>query len=117
MTFRLATACALALPLVLAATGAQAHAHLVKSDPAANAAVAAPKALHLTFSEKLEPKFSGADLMTAAGAAVAASAKVAGETIEATPKAALAPGAYMVMWHVLSTDGHKSSGSYNFTVK
>lgn len=30
---------------------------------------------------------------------------------------ALGPGAYTVEWHVLSTDGHKTNGSYTFTVK
>ena len=117
MIRKTALAAALALPALLFAAQASAHAHLVKSDPAAKAAIAAPKTLHLQFSEKLEPKFSAADLMTAAGAPVAVSAKVTGDTIEATPKAALKPGGYMVMWHVLSTDGHKSEGSYNFTVK
>jgi methionine-rich copper-binding protein CopC len=29
----------------------------------------------------------------------------------------LKPGSYTVNWHVLSSDGHKSSGSYGFTVK
>lgn len=107
----------LAVPALLFATTASAHAHLVKSDPAANATVAAPKTVHLHFNEKLEAKFSAADLMTAAGAPVAVRSKAAGKGIEATPKAPLARGAYMVMWHVLSADGHKSQGSYNFTVK
>lgn len=120
MSFRSANtnlAVALAVPALLFATTASAHAHLVKSDPAANATVAAPKSLHLQFNEKLEAKFSAADLMTAAGAPVAVTSKAAGEGIETTPKAPLAPGAYMVMWHVLSADGHKAQGSYNFTVK
>ena len=70
-------ALAAAAALLAAATGAQAHAHLVKATPAANAVVAAPKNLCLTFSEKLEPKFSGVDLMTADGKPVALKAPVA----------------------------------------
>jgi methionine-rich copper-binding protein CopC len=57
------------------------------------------------------------ELKTAAGAPVALSAKAAGDVIDATPKAALKPGVYTVTWKVLSTDGHKSQGAYNFTVK
>lgn len=101
---------------LLAAAGALAHAHLHMSDPAANATVAAPKTLHLMFSEKLEPKFSTVEVVSA-GAPVAVSVKAVGDTLEATPKAPLKAGAYTVNWKVLSVDGHKSDGSYSFTVK
>ena len=107
----------LAAPALLFAGQAAAHAHLVASTPAADATVAAPKALHLKFSEKLEAKFSGCDLVTAAGATVPVTAKAAGDAIDATPKAALKPGAYKLNWHVLSDDGHKSQGTLSFTVK
>ena len=40
---------------LFAAAGAFAHAHLHASTPAADTTVAAPKTLHLMFSEKLEP--------------------------------------------------------------
>ena len=106
-----------AIAALMSASGAQAHAHLVKASPAENATVARPAVLHLEFSEKLEPKFSAAVLMKADGGAVAVSSKAAGKAIDATPKAPLAPGRYMVMWHALSADGHKSNGQYNFTVK
>jgi len=102
---------------LFAAGAAFAHAHLHASTPAANATVTAPATLHLTFSEKLEPKFSTVEVKTAAGATVAVRAKAAGAVIDATPTAALKPGAYTVDWKVLSTDGHKSQGSYSFTVK
>ena len=108
---------AAAASVLLFASAADAHTHLVKANPAANATVAPPKVLHLEFSEKLEPKFSGVELMKADGAAVAVTSTAAGKAIDAAPKAALAPGGYMVMWHVVSTDGHKMKGQYNFTVK
>jgi methionine-rich copper-binding protein CopC len=110
-------AVALAAPLAFAATAAFAHAHLTASTPAKDATVAAPKAIHLEFSEGLEAKFSGLDVKSAAGHAVPVAAKVAGKAMDATPKAALTPGAYTVEWHALSTDGHKSNGSFGFTVK
>jgi methionine-rich copper-binding protein CopC len=111
---------AAAAAITLVASQAQAHAHLVKASPAADATVGAPTALQLQFSEKLEPKFSGVDLMTLKGEAVAVSSTVDGKdgkSLAATPKAPLKPGAYMVMWHVVSADGHKMKGDYNFTVK
>ena len=37
--------------------------------------------------------------------------------IDVTLKEALAPGGYMVRWHVVSADGHRMKGQYNFTVK
>ena len=117
VTLRMIRAAALAAPLLLAAFEAQAHAHLVTSAPAENATVASPQALSLEFSEKLEGKFSGADLMKADGTAVPLKSKVGAKSITATPGAALAPGAYMVMWHAVAADGHKSTGQYGFTVK
>jgi methionine-rich copper-binding protein CopC len=111
----IAAAAVLFAPL-LAATGAEAHAHLVKSVPAAASAGAAPKALHLEFSEKLEPKFSKAAL-TKGGVAVAAGSVAKGKAIDVSPKAALTAGAYSVAWSVVSADGHKSKGDYSFTVK
>jgi len=108
---------AMAAPALMVASGAQAHAHLVKSNPAENAAIAAPNTIHLEFSEKLEPKFSGVTLMKADGAAVAVTSKAAGAAIDGALDAPLAPGGYMVMWHVVSADGHKMTGQYNFTVR
>lgn len=110
----------LAASLALIGTGAQAHAHLLKSSPAADATVAAPAALELSFSEKLEPKFSAVELMTAKGDGIEVTSAVDakdGKSIKAAPKAPLKPGAYMVMWRVVSADGHKMKGDYNFTVK
>ncbi len=112
---------ALSLTIALAAAGdAQAHAHLLKASPAIDATVAAPRTLDLQFSEALEAKFSGADLRTAAGAEVAAVASVTAKdrkTLHVAPNAPLTPGAYRVLWHVVSADGHRIKGDYGFTVK
>jgi methionine-rich copper-binding protein CopC len=113
----LAILAAVTAPFLFAAAGAEAHAHVVTSSPAANATVASPKAIHLQYNETLAAKFSGASLMTTAGKPVAVTVKSAGKAIDATPRAALAPGRYMVMWHAVADDGHKSKGQYNFTVK
>ena len=59
-------------------------------------------------------KFNGSAIASIAGITY----KANGKTVDATPKAALAPGQYMVMWYaVAADDGHKTNGDYNFTVK
>lgn len=108
---------AMAAPALMVASGAQAHARLVKATPLQNATVAAPKSIHLEFSEKVEPKFSTVTLMKANGAAVAVKSKADGKAIDGALAAPLAPGGYMVMWSLVSADGHKMKGQYNFTVK
>ncbi len=118
------------LPATLALLGiagvAKAHPKLLSATPAPNATVAKPARLALRFSEKLMPKFSGADLMMTAhgGTAhppmkVAAAAGVAddGRTLVVTPKAPLAPGRYAVAWHVVSADTHRVTGNFAFAVK
>ena len=108
------------------ASGAEAHPKLLSASPAPNATVAKPGRLALRFSEKLMPKFSGADLMMTAhgGTAhppmkVAAAAGVAddGRTLVVTPKAPLAAGRYSVAWHVVSVDTHRVAGNFAFAVK
>jgi len=114
--FAVFTACA---ALLLAAGAAAAHAHLVSSDPAAGAAVDAPKAITLTFSEKLEGKFSGADL-SKDGAPLGSHSLLdptGGKTLTVSPGAPLSAGAYKVSWHAVSVDGHRTKGEVAFTVR
>jgi len=106
---------------LMLAGAASAHAHLVKSTPAANATVAAPKAISLTFNEKLTPAFSKFELVmpTMNNAAVAVKTAVSkdGLTITGAPTAPLMPGVYKINWHAASSDGHKMDGVVDFTVK
>jgi methionine-rich copper-binding protein CopC len=114
----LALAALFAGPALLVGSGASAHAKLVKANPAAASTVGAPPTLELQFSEKLEPKFSGVELMTLKGDDVPVTSAVSDKTVTVTPKAPLKPGAYMVMWKaVAADDGHKTKGDYNFVVK
>jgi len=118
-SIRSVAALSAAVGLLVAASQAEAHAHLVSATPTANATVAAPKTITLHFSEKLEPKFSGLELMTADGAKVDVASSVPAtdrKTITGTVAGQLAPGAYMVTWHVVSDDGHRIKGDFNFTV-
>lgn len=106
---------------LLATSPAWAHAHLVSSNPAANATVAAaPKAITLTFSEKVVPAFSKFDITMPehGGMKVAVKTVVStdGKSITGTPEAALTKGAYKIVWSAASADGHKMSGEVTFKV-
>lgn len=109
------------LSILVLATQASAHAHLTASDPAANAAVAAPKQMTLHFSEKLNPRFSGVSLTMPQMNNMAVATKVAvgkdGKTLIATPGEALSAGAYTVSWHAVTADTHRTQGAFGFTVK
>jgi copper resistance protein C len=99
-----------------------AHAHLKAEVPAQDAIVAtAPAALRLEFSEALELEFSGVTLSDASGKNVATgTASLAPDSNMAlliTLNGRLAAGVYTVAWHALSRDGHKTKGSYSFTVR
>lgn len=98
---------------------ALAHAKLVRAEPAADAASAAPRQLVLHFNEKVAPKFSGVELAAPGGALVKVATSVGkdGLTLVAVPAKPLAPGAYKVTWHAVTADAHRMQGSYSFTVR
>jgi methionine-rich copper-binding protein CopC len=109
-----------ALGALAIATEASAHVALVKATPAANAAGAAPTAIQLQFSGKVEPKFSAFDLLKADGSkipVVAGPAAPDGRAISGTVGHPLTPGVYKVAWRIVSADGHRMTGAYNFTVR
>lgn len=115
-----------AAALLVVAGAANAHPKLVSATPAPNATVAKLARLELRFSEKLMPKFSGADLMMTgmngmkhAPTKVASAATIAadGRTLVIAPKSPLAASTYSVAWHVVSADTHRITGNYAFAVK
>ena len=104
---------ALGLMVVLAA---QAHTPLQASSPAADASVAAPKTLELTFGG--EGRLTSVSLTDAGGAA---------KHLDAVPTAVaskfsfgihelLPPGAYKVVWRAVGGDTHIITGEFGFTV-
>ena len=102
--------------------GAFAHAMLVKAVPAVGGQVtASPSEIRITFSEAIELRFSGIEVKTASGSAVATGAASVDPKDRATLvvplPAPLAPGSYKVSWHVVSVDTHKTTGSFSFEVK
>ncbi|HZZ09447.1 MAG TPA: copper homeostasis periplasmic binding protein CopC [Paraburkholderia sp.] len=105
--------------LVLSST-AFAHAHLMSSEPAANAQVSAPAELTLRFTEPLEPAFSKIALADAGGSAVAQAASQVDNTDAKVMHLAvptLSAGRYAVHWTAVATDGHRTQGDFSFNVK
>ncbi len=107
------------LALALVAASAQAHAYLDHASPRVGSTVtSAPREVRLWFNQALEPRFTSAQLRSAAGATIAS-----GAVDPADPKQivihvqALPPGAYKVFWKVLSVDTHHTEGSFGFEVK
>lgn len=98
-----------------------AHAHLNQQVPAADSVVTAPQALTLNFSEGIEPGFSGVVVTDAQKQVIKTGTSTRDEKNKAqltVPlEQTLAAGTYQVDWHVVSVDGHKTKGSYHFSVK
>jgi methionine-rich copper-binding protein CopC len=100
---------------VLLAQPAFAHARLVKSVPEAGGRSTDVDKVILHFSERLEPAFSGAQLIDSAQKPVTAPSAIAGDSITlSTPD--LKPGNYRVYWHSVGQDTHRMEGSFQFTV-
>jgi len=110
----------LCVALLLSPLPAFAHAHLEHASPSVGSTVLpAPKEIVIWFSEALEPKFSGIEERDASGAAMQDGPVTLGEDNSAelhVPLKPLPPGAYTVMWHVLSVDTHRTQGNFSFTV-
>jgi copper resistance protein C len=117
----------LSLTLILALAGIGlagqtfAHALLKSATPSANGTVsAAPTELDLKFSEDLNLKFSGVKVTGPKQEAVQTGEGMLMDnntTLMVPVSGTLAPGIYTVEWHALSGDGHKTHGSYKFTIK
>ena len=114
-TIALATACA------IGSTAASAHAFLERAVPSVGGTVhAAPAELDLSFTQNVVVALSGVAVAQSGGGAVPA----AKPTLDgANPSLLhvrlarpLAPGTYLVTWHVVSVDTHPTSGTYKFTV-
>ena len=79
----------------------------------------APKEVVLSFTEKLEPKFSSIEVHDATGCR---HARRQGQRRPGEPTQMrvslkpLPPGTYKVIWRVLSVDTHRTQGSFTFRV-
>ncbi|WP_297493528.1 copper resistance protein CopC [Acidocella sp.] len=109
---------ALGLAFLAGAHPAFAHAHLLRSQPAAGSTVHAPKALRLAFTEALDLAFCRVTVTDAAGDndATGSPQAVVGHPNEmAVALHIRKPGKLTVTWQALSTDTHKTHGSFSFT--
>ncbi|MEO3988305.1 CopC domain-containing protein YobA [Pseudocitrobacter cyperus] len=106
----------------LSAPGVWAHAHLQQQTPAADSEITAtPQSLTLNFSEGVESRFSAITVTDPEGKTVDTGKVVRSETNKAELSIPfnqpLSAGVYTVKWHVVSVDGHKTQGHYQFRVK
>jgi copper resistance protein C len=107
---------ALVPALLLGSAAAHAHAYLDHANPRVGSTVrTAPRQVTLSFSQKLEPSFSSAQVTDASGARVDQGARVSGTQINVSVKP-LPPGTYRVHWKVLSVDTHTTEGNFTFRV-
>jgi copper transport protein len=109
----------LVLAFVLSAAGpASAHAVLLRSDPSPQTTVKAPpEAVRLRFSEPVEVAFGAVRVFDVDGQRVdKGKIETASGRREIVVPASLPGGTYTVTWRVLSTDGHRISGGFQFYV-
>lgn len=110
-----------AVLVVAPATPALAHASLESSSPASGAVeTTAPTELVLEFDEAVALDLGGVELTDAAGTAIdipdARTVEGDPSTVTVTDLPDLAPGVYVVVWQVSSSDGHPARGAFTFQV-
>jgi hypothetical protein len=106
---------------LVAAPSARAHAFLDHASPLVGSSVpASPPVVSLWFTQDLEPAFSGVTVTNEAGQRVdlgyaqIPQGNPAKLEIGLKP---LAPGTYLVSWHVVSSDTHPTEGAFTFEIK
>lgn len=116
----LAAALLSAFLILVAPLSASAHDSLLASSPEADGTVdTLPSALTLTFSAKLIDGEGATEVVVtdASGASVTdGPATVDGAIVTQPLVAEAAAGTYRVVWKIVSSDGHPTSGEFSFTV-
>lgn len=103
---------------LLAARPASAHAILLASDPTAGAELpAGPRDIKLSFNSRLDAARCRLVLVDAAGHATTLAVQPGDKPNELRAPATLVPGAAVIRWQVLATDGHFTRGEIRFSVK
>lgn len=109
-------ALALCLPLL-----AQAHAHLLGSEPPANAVIdKSPQLLRLRFSEPVEKNFSRIEVQADQQLLVLPANSLQWDKSGKVLEIQLPPHQaqqYQVQWSILAKDGHPGKGRLGFKVK
>jgi methionine-rich copper-binding protein CopC len=117
--FRLIALAGVLVAVTALPAGARFHTKLTKSNPAADASVAAPKVIELWWNEKPELALTtvtvqGADSAKVALGKLRGSSDLMGVAADVTGP--LAPGKYIVKWKTAGKDGHAVRGSFNFSI-
>jgi methionine-rich copper-binding protein CopC len=112
---------ALALCVLLAPAFPLAHTSPDHADPKVGSTIhSSPRQVRIWFDGELEPAFCTISVKGPDGAKVDdGHGKVdpSDPTLLETAVPQLQPGTYQVSWSVVARDGHRSSGSYQFTVR
>ena len=97
------------------------HAFPQRADPPAGAMVAvAPTLVRIWFDAALEPAFSNLRVQTARGQPIPheeGQVDAGNATLLTVRLPPLASGTYRVLWSVVARDGHRTEGTYTFTVQ
>lgn len=106
--------------VLFAPQAASAHDAMLGSSPAADSTVETlPSEITLTFSEKLITGAGATELLVTdpTGTPVSDGPATVNGTIVTQPLVAeAAAGVYHVVWKIVSSDGHPTSGEFSFTV-
>jgi methionine-rich copper-binding protein CopC len=95
----------------------KAHAFLDHADPKVGSTVSSPSQVTVFMTEELEGAFSRLQVFDGKGTEVdKKNAKVSGATMTVSVPI-LAAGTYKVAWKAVATDTHRTSGTFNFTVR
>lgn len=103
--------------VVGSAAPAAAHADLIASDPAEGAVLStAPDQIRFEFTEAVTGVSEGVQVFDASGRPIAASSSSSGSVLTVRLDEKVDAGTLVVVWRVISADGHPVSGSLSFSV-
>lgn len=106
-----------ALLVLGSASPASAHAVLLSTDPTEGALLAtAPDKIRFLFNEDVVAVPDGVQVYDAEGDEVASAADVSGAGLAVDLTGAVPDGTLVVVWRVLSEDGHPVRGSLTFSI-
>lgn len=103
--------------LLVGAGPAEAHAELLRTEPASGAElVSAPRVIRLGFSESVTVVPGGVRLIDQTGKRVEIGSSHVdhNDVVASVPR--IPPGAYVLTWRVVSDDGHPVRGAFTFRV-
>ena len=109
-----------AAALLAGTSPAFAHADVVRSTPAANATIDAPRQVRLTFNEKIVPAFAKLEIaMAGHDMKIPVKTQVSsdGKTLTGIPQGRFMKGSYTINWVAAGADGHRMSGTIPFKVR